>query len=97
MINGRQISESFVAFRRKKGGFVKYLQIVSKINTITVDRGKVIPELSTHKKPTNALKWTYAQSYPLYPQNLMWRTLIYITKKETNVLCISDKSCVRRK
>lgn len=57
-----------VGFREKKKRFVKYLQIVSKINTIKVDKEKVIPKLSTGKKPTNAVKWTYTQSYPLYPQ-----------------------------
>ena len=79
-------------FCEKKKRFVKYLQIVSKINTIKVDKGKVIPKLSTGKNPQNAVKWTYTQSYPLYPQKSMWRTLIYITQKETNVLYISDKS-----
>ena len=65
---------------------------MSKINTIKVDKGKVILELSTTKIARNTVKSSYAQSYPLFPHFCMWRTLIYITKKETHVLWISDKS-----
>ena len=34
----------------------------------------------------NALKWTYTQSYPLYPQKTMWRTVFSTGENKTNVL-----------
>lgn len=70
---------------------------MSEIHTIAVDSEKVILQLSTQENAGNAVKSSYTQSYPLYPHFFVWTTVIYITKKETNVLRISDKSLFRQK
>ena len=70
----------------KKEAFVKKYQVVSEIHTIAVDSEKVILQLSTQENAGNAVKSSYTQSYPLYPHFFVWTTVIYITKKETNVL-----------
>lgn len=59
---------------------------MSEIHTIAVDSEKVILQLSTQENAGNAVKLSYTQSYPLYPHFFVWTTVIYITKKETNVL-----------
>lgn len=69
-----------------KEAFVKKYQVVSEIHTIAVDSEKVILQLSTQENAGNTVKSSYTQSYPLYPHFFVWTTVIYITKKETNVL-----------
>lgn len=90
-----EIAADSVECRGKNKGFVKNRQIVSKINTIKVDNPKLILPLSTLEKCGNALKSSYTQSYSHYPHFILWKTRIYITKKETDVLYICDKSDFR--
>ena len=92
-----EIAADSVECRGKNKGFVKNRQIVSKINTIKVDKEILILQLSTSQKSGNALKSSYTQSYTHYPLFFVWKTLIYIMRNKTDVLYICDKSNFRSK
>jgi len=49
-------------------------------------------KLSTREKFKSAIKWSFAQSYPHYPQKKALGVWIIFVKKRTGVLWTSDKN-----
>ena len=53
---------------------------------------KVLKELSTLKIKKNAIKSSFAQSYPHYQQKKWWKVWITLSQKRTGVLWINNEN-----